>query len=55
MLFGPDGRLLAEPLVGFGIADYYGAYLDGRIDSAAARLAAESEQKNNLRQSPHGR
>ena len=55
MLFGPDGRLLAEPLVGFAIADFYGAYLDERIDSAAAKLAAESEPKNSSRQSPHGR
>lgn len=39
MLLGPDGRVLAEPLVGFGIADFYGAYLDERIDKAVAGLA----------------
>ncbi len=39
MLLGQDGRVLVEPLVGFGIADFYGAYLDERIDRAAANLA----------------
>ena len=39
MLLGADGKTLAEPLVGFGIADFYGAYLDERIKSARSKLA----------------
>ena len=38
MLFGPRGEALGEPLVGFGSADYYGYFLDRRIDSALAQL-----------------
>jgi thioredoxin-related protein len=38
MLFGPRGEALAEPLVGFRTADYYGYFLDQRIDAALARL-----------------
>jgi thioredoxin-related protein len=38
MLLDPRGEALAEPLVGFRIADYYGYYLDQRIDAALARL-----------------
>jgi len=38
MLFGSRGEALAEPLVGFRIADYYGYFLDQRIDAALARL-----------------
>jgi len=38
MLFGPGGKLLAEPLIGFSSADYYGYFLDQRIDAALAQL-----------------
>ena len=38
MLLGPRGQTLAEPLVGFGGADYYGYFLDQRIDAALAQL-----------------
>jgi len=38
MLFGPRGERLAEPLVGFTGSDFYGAYLDQRIDEAVGRL-----------------
>jgi thioredoxin-related protein len=38
MLLGPRGEALAEPLMGFGGADYYGYFLDQRIDAALARL-----------------
>jgi len=34
MLFGVRGETLAEPLVGLRIADYYGYFLDQRIDAA---------------------
>ena len=38
VLVGPRGEALAEPLVGFRTADYYGYYLDQRIDAALAQL-----------------
>jgi hypothetical protein len=38
MLLGPRGEALGEPLVGFGSADYYGYFVDQRIDAALARL-----------------
>jgi thioredoxin-related protein len=38
LLLGPDGRPLAEPLVGYQSSDFYGAYLDQRIDTALAAL-----------------
>jgi thioredoxin-related protein len=38
MLFGPRGEALGESLVGFGSADYYGYFLDQRIDTALAQL-----------------
>ncbi|MFA5912071.1 MAG: thioredoxin fold domain-containing protein [Burkholderiales bacterium] len=40
MLFGARGEVLGEPLVGFGSADYYGYFIDQRIDSALAQLRA---------------
>src|SRR5487761_2034568 len=40
MLFSPRGLALAEPLVGFGSADYYGYFLDQHIDAALAQLRA---------------
>jgi thioredoxin-related protein len=41
LLLAANGELLAEPLVGAGIADFYGAYLDERIAAARAKLSAE--------------
>jgi thioredoxin-related protein len=38
MLLGSRGETLAEALVGFSGADYYGYFLDQRIDSALAQL-----------------
>jgi thioredoxin-related protein len=40
MLFGPHGETLAEPLIGYRGADYYGYFLDQRIDAALAQLRA---------------
>lgn len=39
---GPDGAPLAEPVVGFRTADYFGYYLDRRIDAGLAKLARAS-------------
>ena len=36
--FGPDGRQLAEPLVGAMIPDFYGAYFDAALAKATNRL-----------------
>jgi len=38
MLFSPRGAALGEPLEGFGSADYYGWFLDQRVDAALAQL-----------------
>jgi len=38
LVLGPRGEQLAAPLVGFGTADYYGYYLDERIDAGLAKL-----------------
>jgi thioredoxin-related protein len=38
VLLGPRGETLAEPLVGFRTADYYGYFLDQRIDAALAQM-----------------
>ncbi len=40
IMLGPRGETLAEPLVGFRGADYYGYFLDQRIDTALAQLRA---------------
>jgi len=40
MLFGAGGESLAEPLVGFTGSDYYGYYLDQRVDTAVAKIRA---------------
>lgn len=36
--FGPRGEAVADALVGFTSADFYGAYLDARIDAGLAKL-----------------
>ena len=38
LLLGPHGETLGEPLIGFSSADYYGYFLDQRIDAALAQL-----------------
>lgn len=38
MFHGPDGAALAEPIVGFRLADFYAAYLDRAIEESRARL-----------------
>ena len=38
MFHGPDGTALAEPIVGFRLADFYAAYLDRAIEESRARL-----------------
>ena len=38
LFLGPQGEELAERLVGGSIPDFYGAYLDQRLEQARARL-----------------
>lgn len=38
MFHGPDGAQLAESIVGFRLADFYGAYLERAIEEARTRL-----------------
>jgi thioredoxin-related protein len=38
ILVDATGKLLAEPLVGFTSPDFYGAYLDNRIDTAREKV-----------------
>lgn len=40
LFFGPEGQELAERLVGATIPDFYGAYLDERVDTARKALLA---------------
>lgn len=40
LLLSPDGRLLAEPLVGLTSVDFYWAYFDNALEEAEARLRA---------------
>ena len=39
VFLGPDGSELAERLVGYSSPDFYGAYLEQRIEQARSRLA----------------
>ena len=38
MFHGPDGAALAEPIVGFRLADFYAAYLDRAVGESRTRL-----------------
>lgn len=38
LFLGPDGKELAERLVGIAVPDFYGEYLDERLRQARARL-----------------
>ncbi len=40
LFIGPQGQMLAPPLVGIAVPDFYGAYLDERLATARKALAA---------------
>jgi hypothetical protein len=40
MFHGPDGVPLAESIVGYRLADFYGAYLDRAIEESRELLKA---------------
>jgi thioredoxin-related protein len=42
MVFGPDGKRLAEPIVGFLTADFYAEYVNRAVDEGLARLRSPS-------------
>ena len=42
MVFGPDGRRLTEPIVGFLTADFYAEYVNRAVDEGLARLRSPS-------------
>jgi len=44
VLVDAGGRLLAEPLVGFTVPDFYGAYLDQRIDTARGKMGPANQK-----------
>ncbi len=44
MFHGPDGAALAEPIVGFRLADFYAAYLESAIQDSRTRLRQLKQQ-----------
>lgn len=42
MVFGPDGRRLSEPIVGFLTADFYVEYVNRAVEEGLARLGSPS-------------
>ncbi len=44
MVFGPDGRRLAEPLVGFLTADFYAEYVNRAVEEGLTRLRSPSRR-----------
>jgi thioredoxin-related protein len=48
LMLGPKGETLAEPLIGFSSSDFYGAYLDERIEKASLALQARRRAPNRI-------
>lgn len=44
LFLGPDGRALAEPLLGADQSGFYGAYLDARLQQAQAAALAQYKE-----------
>ena len=36
--YGPDGKQLAEPIVGVRLPDFYQSYLDDGVEAASKKL-----------------
>ena len=54
VFLGPRGRELAERLVGAGSADFYGAYLEQRLETARRTLRTNTTTTNKRSQNaPH--
>jgi hypothetical protein len=43
-VYGPDGARLAEPIVGFRVADFYAEYVNRAIEEGLTRLRAPSRR-----------
>jgi thioredoxin-related protein len=46
VFLGPDGRQLADKLVGYNTPDFYGSYLDSAIDRSLKRFRATAVAAN---------
>lgn len=44
IVYGPDGARLAEPIVGFRLADFYAEYVNRAIEEGQARLGSPSRR-----------
>ncbi len=44
VVYGPDGTRLAEPIVGFRLADFYAEYVSRAIEEGLARLRTPSRR-----------
>jgi thioredoxin-related protein len=42
IVYGPDGARLADPIVGFRLADFYAEYVNRAIEEGLARIRAPS-------------
>lgn len=42
IIYGPDGSRLADPIVGFRLADFYAEYVNRAIEQGLARIRAPS-------------
>jgi thioredoxin-related protein len=42
VVYGPDGARLAEPIVGFRLADFYAEYVDRAVEEGLARIGSPS-------------
>jgi len=45
IVYGPDGERLAEPIVGFRIADFYAEYVNRAIEEGRTRLHSPSRRR----------
>ncbi len=45
IVYGPDGAHLAEPIVGFRIADFYAEYVNRAIEEGLSRMAPPSRRR----------
>jgi len=44
VVYGPDGKRLAEPIVGFRLADFYAEYVRRAVEEGLARLGSPSRR-----------
>ncbi|MBZ0126292.1 MAG: hypothetical protein K8F32_07955 [Rhodocyclaceae bacterium] len=44
VVYGPDGKRLAEPIVGFRLADFYAEYVHRAVEEGLVRLGSPSRR-----------